>query len=123
MRQPWRLAVLWGLSTGAAWACSGPGAGELMEQNELIGMLSHAVCVGLMLISSWVAVRRKVVGSPIAAGWVLVISHPNIWSSARGGDCGQSLRSGSLLFLAVTIGLLAYAWLRPPKPPPPAGEE
>jgi hypothetical protein len=76
-----------------------------------------------MVGATWLAVRRKVIGGPLGAGWFLVIAHPNLWTSASGGDCGQQLEVSSLLFTGITVGVFAWSAFRPLKAGSPAATD
>lgn len=105
---PITVAFLW--VPGVAFACSGPGAGEAIVRNEGLGWALWAAT--LLIAGAFVATPRL-----RARGWrsswplvLLVLLHPGWWMSARSGDCGQTLREGSLLVTAVTLlaGAIVY---------------
>jgi len=118
-----RALFLFLMSSGAALACSGPGAADLSARAELLALLGHGLSGVAMVIATWLAVRRKVVGGPLGAGWFLVIAHPNLWSSATSGDCGRQLEISSLLFTALTVGVLAWSAFRPLKVDTPTASD
>jgi len=115
-----RTLFLFVASSGVALACSGPGAADLIHRAELLALLGHGLAVVTMVGATWVAVRRKVIGGPLGAGWFLIIAHPNLWTSARSGDCGQQLEVSSLLFTVLTVAVLAWSAFRPLKADSPA---
>lgn len=107
-----------------ALACSGPGAAEAIAWAETVALATHLLAVGLMVAASAISLRRRTFGGPVAGGWFLVLAHPNLWGTARGGDCGQQLQVSSLLFTTLVAGLLLYLSVRPSRPlPPPEDDE
>lgn len=124
-RRPVAVAVVVALGLalpGPALACSGPGAAESIARAEVISLATHLLAVALMLAGTWISLRRRTFGGPVAAGWFLVLAHPNLWGSARGGDCGQQLQVSSLLFTTLVAGLLLYLSVRPSRPLEPPAE-
>lgn len=120
-----RAVLAWSLLglmlPGVAEACSGPGAAEAIAQAERMALGMHLLAGLLVVVATVVARRRRVLGSPVAAGWFLLIAHPNLWTSARSGDCGQQLEVSSILFTTLAAGLLVYVAWRPVPPEPPEG--
>jgi hypothetical protein len=117
------LAVLAVLCIGPpALACSGPQAGKAMARAELLGWrlwaaswVVAALC-GLLLLGLRPAKLPRL-------GWLagLLFIHPGWWLDARGGDCGVTLVTGSLLVTALTAAAAALALLLPGRRRPPEG--
>lgn len=96
-----------------ALACSGPGMMAVIEAAERRGWIMFAIAAVLALGAIAIPEFRRRPG----AWWPLLVVlaiHPGWWLSARAGDCGRMLRTGSLAATAlmpVLIGL-AYLWAR-----------
>lgn len=108
------------LVPGGALACSGPDAMSTILQNERTGWLLWG---GALLAAGAAAATAPMRREGWRARWPLVavlVLHPGWWMSARSGDCGFTLRSGSYLMTAVAILVAGVAYLRArsAKPPP-----
>jgi hypothetical protein len=86
-----------------AAACSGPGAMAAIQGNERLGWILW----GTTLLAAAAFASHRVMR---ARGWrrqwplaLFVMLHPGWWMSARHGDCGYTLRDGSILFLGLTL--------------------
>jgi hypothetical protein len=89
------------------FACSGPGAGEIIAHN-IVTSLVHAAVVGGLLAASLalftVGPRRRIVPAILFGLFVL---HPAWTISAINGDCGFLKRDASWIFTG--FGTLALA--------------
>lgn len=95
-----------------ALACSGPGAGELISKNERLGAM---LCLTTMLLAVGFLFTKRLRARAWNKKWPLVllaIAHPGWWMSARHGDCGFTVRDGSILMLALTVIYGAVCWWR-----------
>lgn len=105
-----------------ALACSGPGAGELIAKNERLGVI---LCLVTMLLAVVFLLTRRLRSRAWNRKWPLVllaVAHPGWWMSARHGDCGFTVRDGSILILSLTVIYGAVCWLRA-KPDEPRATE
>lgn len=102
------LAIV--IAPNAAFACSGDGAMETILANERLGWI---LWLATLVIAAIVAVRLRSRGWrkqwPLAA---VVVVHPGWWMSARSGDCGYTLRDGSMVMTAVTLIVGCFMWWR-----------
>jgi hypothetical protein len=85
------------------FACSGVGAPETILRNEHLGW---TLCVMTLLIAWAFAAILRLRSRSWRKQWpllLLVLLHPGWWMSARSGDCGYTLRDGSILMTALTV--------------------
>ncbi|WP_406695705.1 hypothetical protein V5E97_32345 [Singulisphaera sp. Ch08] len=95
-------------------ACSGPGAGKVIRESELIGNSLAGIATAIFAGGYWL-MRRRSLGHRIC--WVMapMVLHPRLWMDAVHGDCGYGLRYWSVvgtLGIAIAV-LLATCWPRP----------
>lgn len=86
-----------------ALACSGPGAIETITRNERLGW---ALWAATLLAAAALAASPRLRAGGRRRLWpllVLLLVHPGWWMSGRGGDCGYTLRDGSIVVTAVTV--------------------
>lgn len=93
-------------------ACSGPGAIELMMQNERFGAVAWMVGLAISVWGSVIALRR-----PRESWWMfvlaaLVVVHPGWWLGVHSGDCGFMVRDGSVAVLVAQLAVAVAAYAR-----------
>ena len=93
----WRLAVMATLllSPTAAWACSGPGAGDVIARNIALGWLMFGISLAIAVPHALALYRR---GMHRHNMWLisLVAAHPGWWMAGNSGDCGFMLHTTSI---------------------------
>ena len=91
------------LCSRVAFACSGAGAERTILRNEILGWVLWASAVLIALVVALVAHARaqgRRIQWPLP---ILVVVHPGWWMSARSGDCGYTLRDGSIFMTALAL--------------------
>ena len=89
-------------------ACSGTHVSEWITVARLIGNFSFAVGVTCILFEIILAWKVRIVFLPLIASALLLAVHPRLWSNPDKGDCGNMLRTMSLLWSVGSV--LIFAW-------------
>lgn len=106
MRQVAFLLFL--LISAAALACSGPGAHAEMVNITLASRWQFALTVGAFLASLAMVAKGIRHHIAVVALFVLAGSHPSLWLSAYGGDCGGRLEMFTFGYSVATAGFLVW---------------
>ena len=108
-----KRAALAALMPSIALACSGPGAGELIERATLVGFGTLVLSI-IFTILIWQRHRPRVLR--VAA--TLCVIHPGIWISATSGDCGITRTYASVAMVMLHFAL----WAITSKPAAPSSK-
>ncbi|HEY4057377.1 MAG TPA: hypothetical protein VGM39_12255 [Kofleriaceae bacterium] len=101
-----------------AAACSGPGAAGMIARNEHLGWQLWLIAAAIAAVAAALIALRTRRWTKAWPMLVLIALHPGWYYSARMGDCGQGLVSGSSVMtcvIAITGMLLVIFARKPPR--------
>jgi hypothetical protein len=96
-----------------AAACSGLAAAERLAFAEQVGMAMFVASAVMGLVGGLQVWRAKTTPRVLAPLVIVVLAHPGLWMSANIADCGQGLKTASIVFTIQALALLAWVVARP----------
>lgn len=101
---------------GLAWACSGPGAADLIARAELTVLGGMALSVALCVVGAVRRRRRTVSWLRALAGVLVVPLYPFFFVSARMGDCGRTATAAAVAVMVISLTWAVWPVKAPPAP-------